>query len=129
LGAQLHDADAGGVVDEDGRLAEGVHRRRDPGEVHLFEEARAQPLRVDGGDARKQAQDELLLAHFQAEDADRLALAHRGMFGDVEREAGLADARPGRQHDQVARLEAGRELVQVREARGDADDLAAVGVR
>jgi len=45
----------------------------------------------------------------------------------VEREAGLADARPGRQHDQVARLEAGRELVQVRKTRGDADDLASVG--
>ena len=55
-----------------GRFGEGVHGRRDPGEVELLEEAGAQALRVDVGDAREQAQDELLLAHLEAEDADAL---------------------------------------------------------
>ena len=59
----------------------------------------AQPLRVDVGDAREQAQDELLLAHLEAEDADALALLDRGVLGDVEREARLADRRPGREDD------------------------------
>src|ERR1035437_5014920 len=51
------------------------------------------------------------------------------MLGDVEREARLADAGAGGDHDEVARLEAGGQLVQVWKARGYADDLAAVGVQ
>src|SRR5664280_1624481 len=81
------------------------------------------------GYLEEQALDELVLAHFQAEDADGLALSNRCMLGDVEREARLADAGAGGDHDQVARLEAGGQLVQVREAGGNADDLAAVGVQ
>ena len=61
----------------------------------------------------QQAQDELLLAHLEAEDADALALLDGGVLGDVEREARLADRRPGREDDQVALLEAGRERVEV----------------
>ena len=76
----------------------------------------------------RQAQDELLLAHLEAEDADALALADRGVLGDVEREARLADRRPGGDDDQVALLEAGRERVEVGEAGPHAADLAAVGV-
>ena len=87
---------------------------RDPGEVELLEEAGAEPLRVDVGDARQQAQDELLLAHLEAEDADALALLDGGVLGDVEREARLADRRPGREDDEVALLEAGRQRVEVR---------------
>ena len=50
------------------------------------------------------------------------------MLGDVEREARLADRRPGGEDDEVALLEPGRERVEVGEARPDAADLAAVGV-
>ena len=50
------------------------------------------------------------------------------MLGDVEREARLADRRPGGEDDQVALLEPGRERVEVGEAGPDAADLAAVGV-
>ena len=102
---------------------------RDPGEVELLEEARAQALRVDVGDAREQAQDELLLAHLEAEDADALALLDRGVLGDVEREARLADRRPGGEDDQVALLEPGRERVEVGEPGPHAADLAAVSVQ
>jgi len=50
------------------------------------------------------------------------------VLGHVEREARLADAGPGGEDDEVARLEAGGELVQVRETGRDADDLTAVFV-
>ena len=89
----------------------------------------AQALRVDVGDAREEAQDELLLAHLEAEDADALALADGGVLGDVEREARLADRRPRGEDDEVALLEARRERVEVGEAGPDAADLAAVGVQ
>ena len=128
LRPQLHRRDVRRVVDVERRLGQVVHRRRDPGEVQLLEEARAEALRVDVGDAGQQAQHELLLAHLEAEHADRLLLADRGVLGDVEREARLADGRAGRDDDQVALLEAGRQLVQVQEARRDAAQLAAVGV-
>ena len=52
----------------------------------------------------------------------------RGVLRDVEREARLADGRPGREDDQVALLQAGRQRVEVREPGPDAADLAAVGV-
>ena len=94
LRPELHRGDVRRVVDVHRRLGQGVHRRRDPGEVELLEEARSEPLRVDVGDARQEAQDELLLAHLEAEDADALALADGGVLGDVEREARLADRRP-----------------------------------
>ena len=51
------------------------------------------------------------------------------MLGDVEREARLADRRPGGEDDQVALLETGRERVEVGEAGPHAADLAAVGVQ
>ena len=128
LGPELHRRDVRRVVDVHRGFRERVHRRGDPGEVELLEEARAQALRVDVGDARQQAQDELLLAHLEAEDADALALLDRGVLGDVEREARLADRRPGGEDDQVALLEPGRERVEVGEPGPDAADLAAVGV-
>ena len=57
-----------------------------------------------------------------------LRLLDRGVLGDVEREARLADGRPGGEDDQVALLEPGRERVEVGEPGPDAADLAAVGV-
>ena len=53
----------------------------------------------------------------------------RRVLGDVQREARLADAGPGRDDDEVALLEAGRQRVEVGEAGPDAADLAAVGVQ
>ena len=116
----------GRVVDVDGRLGERVHRRGDPREVHLLEEAAPKALRVDVRDARQQPEHELLLAHLQAEDADRLPVAHGRVLGDVQREARLADAGPSGEDHEVALLEPGRECVQVREAGADPAHLAAV---
>ena len=77
----------------------------------------------------QQTQDELLLAHLEAEDADGLALAHGGVLREVEREARLTDAGPGGEDDQVRLLEPAGQRVQVREAGADAADLALVLVQ
>ena len=75
---------------------------------------------------RQQAQDELLLAHLEAEDADDLLLVDRGVLGEVEREARLADRRSRGDEDEVGSLEARRHRVEVGEAGADAADLALV---
>src|SRR5206468_9561351 len=72
------------------------------------------------------AEHELLLAHLQAEEPDRAFLAHGGMLGDVQREAGLANAGAGGENDEVAALEARGEGVEVLEPGADAADLPAV---
>ena len=125
---KLHRRDVRCVIDVHGRFGEGVHRRRDPGEVELLEEAGPEALRVDVGDAREQAQDELLLAHLEAEHSDAPSLLDRRVLGDVEGQARLAHRRSSREDDQVALLQACRQRVEVREAGADATDLAAMGV-
>ena len=60
---------------------------------------------------------------------DRLAFPDRGVLGEVEREAGLADAGPGGQDDQVRLLEPGGQRVEVGEPGADAADLAPVLVQ
>ena len=129
LRSQLHRGDAGCVVDVDGRLGEGIHGWGESREVHLFEEPRPQPLRIHVGDRRQETQDELLLAHFQAEDSNALLLADSGVFRDIQREARLADGRPGRDEDEVGVLQAGGERVEIREARPDTAHLASVSVQ
>ena len=78
---------------------------------------------------REEPEDELLLAHLEAEDADTLLLVDRRMLGDVEREARLADAGASRDDDEVALLEARRQRIEVGEAGPYAADLPAVGVQ
>ncbi len=112
-----------------GRLGQAVHGGRQPREVHLLEESGTQSLRVDVGDRAEQAQDELLLAHLEAEDADRAALSDRGVLGDVERQRRLADGRPGGDDDQVRPLQPGRQGVEVLEAGSNAADLTLVLVQ
>ena len=128
LGPELHRADVRRVVDVDGRFGEAGHGLGDAHEVHLVEEAGPQALAVDVPDRAEQPQDQLFLAHLQAEDPDALAgrVADRRELGDVEREARLAHRRPRGDHDEVGRLEAGGQRVEVRESGPDAADLAAV---
>ena len=113
LGAHLEHADRRRVVDEDLRFAQRADRLRQPAPVALAEEAAAQPVRVDPRLAGQHAQEQLLLRHFEAEDADR----HVGLGADVLRhvqhQAGLAHRRPGGDDDQVAAA-AGREVISSR---------------
>ncbi len=111
-----------------GASRQGVHRGRETREVDLLEEAGAQVLAVDVRDAREHAEHQLLLAHLQAEHADGPLVADGRVLRDVQGEARLPDRRSGREDDEVAALQAGRQRVEVLEAGGDAADLAAVRV-
>ena len=62
------------------------------------------------------AQHELLLRHFQGEDAHGLALADGHVLGHVEREAGLPHARPAGDDDQVPPVQPVADAVEVDEA-------------
>ena len=72
---------------------------------------------------------ELLLAHLETEDAHDLALVDRGVLGEVESQAGLADGGARCDQDEVGLLQARGECVEVREAGADATDLAFVLVQ
>ena len=88
------------------------------------EAARADAAGVDDGRRGQEALDELVAAHLQAEHRDRALLAQRRVLGDAEGQGGLAHARPGGDHDHVARLEPADDPVQVEEPGGDAGDPA-----
>ena len=130
LGAQFEHVEAGGVVDEDVGLLEDAGGLHQLGVVVGREAAGAELV---GADARRGAHEafaQLLGAHLQAEDGDRV-LAAAGLVAlgghvvrDVEREARLADAGAGGEHDEVGLLEAAGEVVDALEPGGDAGDAA-----
>ncbi len=87
----------------------------EPAPVFLVQEPGVDLVRIDFRLGAEQPLDELLLAHFQAEDADGLSLLQRGVLRDVKAEAGLAQAGARGDDDQVGRMEAGGHLVELRE--------------
>ena len=64
----------------------------------------------------QQAHADLVARHLEGEQRHGMT-ADRDVAGDVRGEGGLADARSGGDHDQVARLQPRREVVEVAEAR------------
>jgi hypothetical protein len=95
------------------------------GPVVGAELARAEPLRLDLRLAAHQALGDLRLRHLEREDGDGLLLADGEVGGHAEPEPGLAHARAGGDDDQVPRLEAGGEPVEVTEPGWCAGDLGA----
>ena len=120
LGAQLHDRDARGIVDEQRRRRETVCRIDQLGPVLVLELAYAQALRVNGPLGTEHALHELLLRHFQGKERDRLVFPHGHIGSDVQRERCLAHTRTSRDQDEVRRLEARGQPVEVDEAGGQA---------
>ena len=94
--------------------------------VALAQKPAAQPVRVDARFAGQHAEEELLLRHLEAEDADRHVGLRADVLRDVEREAGLPHRRTGRDDHQIRGLEPGRHLVEIGEAgRHPGDELLA----
>ena len=122
LRAHLEHADRRRVVDEDLRLAERADRLRQPAPVALAEEAAAQPVRVDARLAGEHAQEQLLLRHLEAEDADRHVGLGPDVLRHVQHQAGLPHRRARGDDDQVRRLQARGHLVEIGEAGRDAGD-------
>ncbi len=81
------------------------------------------PVAVDARLHRDEPLDDLELAHLHGEERDGLLLGERGVRGDVERERGLAEARPAGEDDEVRLLEPAGLLVERLEAGRDADLL------
>ena len=125
LRAELHHRDRARVVDVDRRLHQLVARGGEARPVVLREAARAQPLRLHLRLAAHQPLRHLGLRHLEREERDRRLVTDAEIRGGAERERGLPHRRAGREDDQVAGLEAGRELVELAEARGDAGDVDA----
>src|SRR6185503_14744848 len=91
---------------------------------HPYPVVRADALASDPvpGDPRRRAQHphaDLVPGHLEGEHRDRSA-TDGDVVGDVDREGGLPDAGAGGDDHEVARLEAGGELVEISEPRGQA---------
>src|SRR5206468_6572720 len=57
-----------------------------------------------------------LSAHFETENTHDLIFFQRHMLGDIQAQAGLAEARTGRHDDQIARMQPRRHSVQFHES-------------
>ena len=125
-------------IGRDVRRVVDVHRRlgqrsSSPGAIRAKSSSSRNPVRsrcesmLATLESRRRTSCSLLISRLNTPTL--LPLLDRRVLGDVEREARLADRRPGGDDDQVALLEAGRQRVEVREAGPDAADLAAVGVQ
>ena len=111
------------LVDQDRRLVEAAERGRELLPVLRREAAGAQLVLVEAPDRADQPQRELRGAHFHREDDDRQPGRERDVLADVERERGLAHARPSGDDDEVARLQAGGHPVEIAEAGRHAGDV------
>ena len=103
-------------------LLQHVAGRHQPVHVVGAEVALAELVAVDAGLGAEQPLGQFDARLFQAdeEDAGRRRPADRiaddDVADDVQREGRFADRRPGREDDQLAVLQAGRQLVEVDEA-------------
>ena len=74
FGAQFGDCDAGGIVDEDLRLRQIAGSAAQPVPVFFVQISGVDPVGVDPGFAAQKTFYQLLLAHFEAENADGLVI-------------------------------------------------------
>ena len=127
LAAHLEGGDAGSVVHEDRSIRKARSRLGQPRPLIIFYKAPAQAGLADPGLGAQQTLGHLVAGHLQAEDQhrDRHDFTQGGVPGNVQGKGGLSHGRPGRQQDQVARLQAASQLVQVFVTGGQAGNPAA----
>ena len=92
------------LVDVYWRVVELAQRARKAFPVVVGQAAGANLLLVEPADRAHQSHGELRCAHFHAEDRNRHLEHQRDVFGDVQRQRGLAHAGPAGNDDQVALL-------------------------
>ena len=115
-----------GVVDVDARLGKRPERVRQPAVVLFAQKPAPEPVRVDSRLGREHAHEQLLLRHFEAEEADRHVGRGADVLGDVQHEARLPHRRARRHEHEVRGLHAGRHLVEIDESRRHPGDHALV---
>ena len=123
LGPDLHQRHVGAVVDEQRRVGDLAHDPRQLGPLVLVLQALAQVLELDGRLGRQDAHGDLGAAHLEREHRRRHVVLDRGGPGDVDAEGRLADRRPRRDDDHLARVQAVGELVELEEAGRHADQV------
>ncbi len=127
LGAQVEQAEVGGVVEPERRLLQLVAGADHLRPVLLGDLALAQLVARDPRPAGDEALRQLHLRHLEREEGDRQPPFHRHVLGDVGDDRALAHRRPGGDDDQVAGLEAAGDRVDVAEAGGRAGHLGLAG--
>jgi hypothetical protein len=73
-------------------------------------------------DGSHQALQQRFLGHFQAEHGHRQSSTDGDILGEIQGQGGFALRGPGREDNQLRRLQAGEQLVELAVARGDAGD-------
>lgn len=100
LGAQLHDGDAGGIVDVDRRPAQPVRRLDEPVPFLGVQLSGAQARGIDAAFRAEHALHELFLAHFQREKG-YLSAVQSDIRRNVQRKRGLSHGRAGRHKNEI----------------------------
>ena len=124
--AQLQRVERRRFIDVNGRLGQPAERLGQPFPVIGYELAGSNLVLIEAAHRSDQAHGELHRAHLHAEDPDRQLGRERDMLGDVERQGGLAHARTSRDHDEVAFLQAGGQVVQIGESRRHTGDVGRI---
>ena len=107
LGAELHDAQGGGVLDIERRLGEAAERASDARPVlRMVEETAAEAMAVDARLRAKHADNQRFLAHFEREHADGFSEPGRRVGGDVEGQSGFPERGARCHHNQFTWLKA-----------------------
>ena len=119
LGAHRQRRDGRRVVDPDRRRPEQAGRARQLGIVVVAQLAAPQALRVHQPFGAEQALHQLVLGHFEREDADADVVLDGGVLDHVQNQRGLSHRRAGGHDDQVGALEARGQPVQVHESARD----------
>ena len=107
------------VVDVERGVVDAAPRRGDRGPVAGVDGSLAHVLQGDGGLGGEQAHRDLAAAHLEREEDRRHVVLDRRRAGEVEREGRLSERGPCGDDDQLARVEAVREVVQLGESSGD----------
>ena len=126
FGTQLHDADACGVIDEEGELGEIDDGVVDPQKLLWPQSAGLEQIPGDVGLSAQEAGPELDMRHLQAKEGD--AVRSLGLLepleGEVQHQGGLPHRGAPSEDDQICGLEACGDRVEVGEAAGQPRDAA-----
>jgi len=129
LGAQLQGADAGRVVQVDGRVAQRIGGLHEQAPFFIAQIARRRRWLSMPVSPLTRRCTICFVGHFQREDRDPLVELARGIQRDGEHQRGLAHAGPRGDDEQIRALQAAQQLVEVEEPRRDAQRLAAMLVQ
>ncbi len=125
LRADFENADGAGVVDPERRGGDDAEGFGHAAPIFFAEMAGAEFVGVNLRDGGDQALKQRLLGHFQAENGRRMAAADGNIFREVQRQSGFSLRWARGKNQQLRRLQAGSELVELAVAGGDAGDAFA----